>query len=233
MALSFIFKFILSYVEQIFIMTVTTGKNQDHYSFKTFILACKKSRVGIAIDSTNLHHFDVLQKLVYNVFRLFEYGSSLSLLPFGSQTDDSLAGFRSYPDLPLLQMVCQLMGYRGIKGRKTGAALKRMTSIFGGAAAGSEKQLLFLFITGKSEDDVIEPARNLVKKGVSIFAIGIGDSVDANELKTISRYYLTTKWRGLVTSLVKVQNTVIKGMFIVLFSPKILRGRGTDCTDEI
>ena len=114
-------------------------------------------------------------------------------------------------------MACQSMGYRGAKGRKTGAALKRMKTIFGEAAAGGEKQLLFLLITGKSEDDVIEPARSLVQKGVSIFALGIGGSVDANELKTISRYYLTAKWRELVTSLVKVQNTVIKGTFIALF----------------
>lgn len=106
------------------------------------------------------------------------------------------------------------MDYRGAKGRKTGAALKEMAGIFGGAGGGDGKQLLFLLITGKSEDDVIGPARNLVQKGISIFAIGIGVSVDTNELKTISRYYLTTKWRGLVTSLVKVQNTVIKGIVL-------------------
>ena len=167
--------------------------------------------MAIAIDSTNLHHFDVLQKLVYNMYRLFERGTSMSVITFGGQTDDSLKQFRAYDDFTVLQMACQSISYRKSKGRKTGAALKHVTSIFEGASAGGEKQLLFLLITGKSEDDVIGPARSLVQKGVSIFAIGIGSSVDSNELKTISRYYLTTKWRGLVSAMVKVQNTVIKG----------------------
>ena len=138
-------------------------------------------------------------------------GTSVSIVTYAGATDSSLQAFRVHQDLTVLQMACQSMTYKGAKGRKTGAALKQMAGIFGGAAAGGEKQLLFLLITGKSDDDVIGPARSLVQKGISIFAVGIGDSVDSNELKTISRYYLTTKWRGLVTSLVKVQNTVLKG----------------------
>ena len=168
--------------------------------------------MAFAIDSTNLHHYDVLQKFAYNLYLLFERGTRLSVTTYGGQTEDTLKEFRAYDDLTVFQLACQSMGYHGAKGRKTGGALKHMTSIFEGAAAGDEKQLLFLLITGKSEDDVIGPARSLVQKGVSIFAIGIGDSVDANELKTISRYYLTTKWKGLVTALVKIQNTIIKGI---------------------
>ena len=175
-----------------------------------YVIACKKAKIAFLVDSTNLHHFDVLQKQVYNMYRLFEAGTSVSIVTYGGSTDESLISFRSYQDLTVLQMACQSMGYQGTKGRKTGAALTKMASVFGGASGGV-KQLLFLLITGKSDDDVVGPARNLVQKGVSIFAVGIGGSVDSNELKTISRYYLTTKWRGLVTSLVKIQNTVIKG----------------------
>lgn len=151
-------------------------------------------------------------------------GTSASIITYGGAVDDSLKMFRSYQDLLALQLTCQSMSYRGAKGRKTGAALKQVADIFGGASGGEgEKHLLFLVITGKSEDDVIGPARNLVQKGISIFAIGVGDSVDKNELKTISRYYLTTKWRGLVTSLVKVQNTIIKGdVFLLMILCKSL-----------
>ena len=178
------------------------------------------------VDATNLHHFDVLQKLTYNIYRLFEGGASVSIVTYAGAIDGSLKDFRAYQDLTVLQMGCQSMSYHGAKGRKTGAALKQMAGIFGGAS-GSDKQLLFLMITGKSDDDVIAPARSLVQKGVSIFALGIGDSVDTNELKTISRYYLTTKWRGLVTSLVKVQNTIIKGMCISKLSQGLFKGVGS------
>ena len=110
----------------------------------------------------------------------------------------------------MFQISCQSVSYTGAAGRKTGAALTEMGTTFQ-SASGSGKKLLFLLITGKSDDDVVGPAKKLVDSEVSIFAVGIGSSVDTNELKTISRYYLQSKWRGLVSAMVKIQNSVIKG----------------------
>ncbi len=179
-------------------------------SFCSFFLVCKKATIAFLIDATNQHHFDVMIKFVYNIYNLFEVGTSVSIITYGGETDKSLLKFRTYEDSSVFQLSCQAISYKGAKGRKTGAALAEMVSIFM-SAKGPGKQLLFLLTTGKSEDDVVSPAKSLVQKGLSIFAVGIGKSVDSNELKMISRYYLTAKWRALVTSLVKIQNSVLKG----------------------
>eukprot|EP00794_Sanderia_malayensis_P016668 gene16668-18360_t len=172
--------------------------------------ACKKSTIGFLVDSSNQHHFDVMQKFVYNIYSLFEIGTSVSIITYGGETDKSLQKFRKYQDSTVFQLSCQAISYKGAKGRKTGAALTELAGVFGSASGAEGKQLVFLLTTGKSDDDVVGPAKSLVQKGMSIFAIGIGSSVDTNELKMISRYYLTAKWRALVTSLVKVQNSAMK-----------------------
>lgn len=64
------------------------------------------------------------------------------------------------------------MTYRGDAGRKIGASLATAVGIIGKAPAG--KKVLFLFATGPSDDDVTGPAKAMVNKGVSIFALGIG-----------------------------------------------------------
>ena len=115
------------------------------------------------------------------------------------------------------QTACSSIFYSGSKGRKTGGALIAFDKAF--ESHGAEKKLLFLITTGKSDDDVATPAKALVGRGVSIFAIGIGDKITSNELKTVSRYFLNTKWKGLLTSMMKIQNSVIKG---IQFIKKVL-----------
>lgn len=108
-----------------------------------------------------------------------------------------------------MQTACSAISYSGDKGRKTGSAISSFEEIFNSAPGG--KKILFLLTTGKSDDDVATPAKKLVSKGISIFALGIGKDIKNSELKTISRYFLTTKWKGLLTSMVKIQNSLVKG----------------------
>ena len=104
------------------------------------------------------------------------------------------------------------MDYRGAPGRNTGAGLAAALAALKGAPG---KKVCFLFSTGKSTDDVSAPAKAMVKSGISIFAIGIGKGASQPEMKTISRYYLVSlKWKDLLFSLVKVQNSLKKGDFI-------------------
>lgn len=110
------------------------------------------------------------------------------------------------------QTACAAISYKGgVKQRKTGEALREYIKYFNEASA-VNKKVLFVLTTAKADDDVTEPAKMLVNKGVSIFAIGIGKNVQPTDLKSISRYFLVTKWRGLLTSMVKIQNSLIKGM---------------------
>lgn len=67
------------------------------------------------------------------------------------------------------------MTYKGADGRKIGASLASAIGPISKAPGG--KKILFLFATGPSDDDVTGPAKAMVNKGVSIFAIGIGKDV--------------------------------------------------------
>ena len=108
------------------------------------------------------------------------------------------------------------MDYRGPPGRNTGAGLAAALAALKGAPG---KKICFLFSGGKSTDDVSAPAKAMVKSGISIFAIGIGKGASQSEMKTISRYYLVSrKWNGLLFAIVKIQNSLKKGMIFVCVS---------------
>ena len=46
------------------------------------------------IDATNKNHFDVLQKLTYNIYKLFAMGTSVSIITFGGGVDMRLGMYR-------------------------------------------------------------------------------------------------------------------------------------------
>ena len=119
--------------------------------------------------------------------------------------------YRTFSDGTAFQAFVSAIDYRGPKKRNTGAALAAALSVMKGAQGGGKK-LCFLLSTGKSNDDVSGPAKAIVKSGVSIFALGIGRFASRSEMKIISRYYLVTKWKGLLTAMVKVANSLKRGM---------------------
>lgn len=153
----------------------------------------------------------------------------ITLLIFSCQnfSDISHAFYRSFSDGTAFQAFVSAMDYRGPKGRNTGGALAAALSVMKGAQGGGKK-ICFLFSTGKSTDDVSGPAKAIVKSGVSIFALGIGKFASRSEMKTISRYYLVTKWKGLLTAMVKVSNSLKRGMIANFSHDVIFRKTGSN-----
>lgn len=86
--------------------------------------------------------------------------------------------FRTFTDVTAFQTYLSAMTYKGAPGRKIGGALIAAMGSVGKAPGG--KKILFVFATGKSEDDVAGPAKAIVNKGVSIFALGIGKDAQRN-----------------------------------------------------
>lgn len=62
-------------------------------------LVVNRASVGFLIDGTNTHHFDVLQKLVFNTFKLFGSGSAAAIMTYGAEINKDLAMFKLVPFL--------------------------------------------------------------------------------------------------------------------------------------
>ncbi|XP_065674605.1 uncharacterized protein LOC100200905 isoform X5 [Hydra vulgaris] len=165
------------------------------------------AEVGFLIDSTINVHFDLLQKFTYNIFKLFAKNSTAAIVTYGGAVDQSLGIFRQYTDNYALQAACSAIFYKGEAGRRIGSALSSFHKIFSRVVG---KKILFLITMGKSEDDVKNSAKQLALSGVSIFTIGIGEEVEKNELKSISRFYLATDWNNLITVVASIQNSLTK-----------------------
>ena len=58
-------------------------------------------------------------------------------------------------------------------------------NVFDISARPGGRQVLMVLAAGKSDDDTKMPSRALRDKGVNIFAVGIGNNVDVNQLRDI------------------------------------------------
>ena len=58
-------------------------------------------------------------------------------------------------------------------------------NVFDITARPGGRQVLMVLAAGKSDDDTKMPSRALRDKGVNIFAVGIGNNVDVNQLRDI------------------------------------------------
>ncbi|XP_066921740.1 uncharacterized protein [Clytia hemisphaerica] len=163
----------------------------------------------ILLDGTNRQHFDILEKLCFNVYRMFGAGSYISVVTYGATQDKTLSEFRTYADGTALQNALSGLSYKGPSGSKIGAALTYASRLVMKAPRVGRK-ICFLVATQPSEDPVAEPAKTLVKSGVSVFAIGIGARMKSSELRQISSYFLVSRWQTLLRSVMKIQNTMIK-----------------------
>ncbi|XP_066921742.1 uncharacterized protein [Clytia hemisphaerica] len=182
------------------------------WQWKTFGVSFRygivsKASIIFLVDGNNKNHFDVMQKLAYNIYKFFSIGTSVSVITYGGSINKKLAKLKTFSDGTAFQAFISAMDYRGVGGRNTGQALAAALTVMKGAPG---KKICFLFSTGKSTDDVAAPAKAMVKSGVSIFALGIGKGAVRAEMKTISRYYLVIKWRGLLEAMVKIQNSLKK-----------------------
>ncbi|EDO50079.1 predicted protein, partial [Nematostella vectensis] len=73
-------------------------------------------------------------------------------------------------------------------GTSTGRALRLASSRLFRRYGRKRRKVLMLITDGKSSDDVLKPSKALKRKGVQIFAVGVGMSVSRNELILIASH---------------------------------------------
>ena len=73
-------------------------------------------------------------------------------------------------------------------GTRTGRAISRMVKAFQGGFGGrSDADKIGIVITdGKSKDSVAGPVRKAGRKGITLYGIGIGRSIDRSEIRSIT-----------------------------------------------
>ena len=59
-----------------------------------YILVVSKASIIFLIDGSSKNHFDVLQKLSYNIYKLFSLGASVGVITYGGVPDKKLAKLR-------------------------------------------------------------------------------------------------------------------------------------------
>ena len=62
--------------------------------FSVYILVVSKASILFLIDGSSKNHFDVLQKLSYNIYKLFSLGASVGVITYGGVPDKKLAKLR-------------------------------------------------------------------------------------------------------------------------------------------
>ena len=67
--------------------------------------------IVIVIDGTNRQHLDILQRLTFNIVRLFGRETYVSFVVFGGTVDPTFAVWKTYVGLGPLQFACSSLRY--------------------------------------------------------------------------------------------------------------------------
>jgi len=70
-----------------------TGDKRCLYLIFIFSVVSKASIVFV-VDGTNRNHFDVIQKLCYNIYKLFAQGTSAAIITYGGTANKKLGKFK-------------------------------------------------------------------------------------------------------------------------------------------
>ena len=67
--------------------------------------------IVIVIDGTNRQHLDILQRLTFNIVRLFGRETYVSFVVFGGTVDPTFAVWKTYVGLGPLQLACSSLRF--------------------------------------------------------------------------------------------------------------------------
>ncbi|KAL8165473.1 UNVERIFIED_CONTAM: hypothetical protein K2H54_045761 [Gekko kuhli] len=109
------------------------------------------------------------------------------------------------------------------RGTETGKALKDMKALFKKAARDAVPKYLILITDGESEDDVIEPAAELRKEGIGIYAIGVRNA-SKEQLDQITGKKNQTFFVNEFDSLKRIKLDVVRE----ICSPKVCQDSKAD-----
>ncbi|XP_069000928.1 collagen alpha-1(XXI) chain isoform X2 [Embiotoca jacksoni] len=141
-------------------------------------------------------NFELVKRWVVNITTSFNIGQKFTQVGVVQYSDDTvleipLGKYSSNKDLIKAMESIEYMGGN----TKTGAAIKFATDkLFGLSERGPSgvSRIAVVLTDGKSQDEVVKAAEEARKKGVILFAIGVGSATEAAELKDIANKPFST-----------------------------------------
>ena len=76
-----------------------------------FFVGLKPANIIFLVDGTNQNHFDVIQKTVYNLHRLFARTSTVAFFTFGGALDSRFASWKVYEGVSVLVSAANALRY--------------------------------------------------------------------------------------------------------------------------
>ena len=145
--------------------------------------------LGFLIDgSKNVHEGDFMQFLdivryVYDAFPISPEDVQVGLGVIASPPE-IIFGFEKYLDKPSLNMAVHSVQYPGsLQNINIGQSLTTVRELlFSKGSRKGARQVLVVLVSGKSQDDIVEPARRLRDNGISIFCFSVGNNIAMHEL---------------------------------------------------
>ena len=103
-------------------------------------------------------------------------------------------------------------------GTKTGLAMSYAQRTLFRSRRGKRKRLMIVMTDGRSQDRVSRPARALKRRGVEIFAVGIGKRYNIRQLFQIAsskRHVYTAGFRNLASIVRVIKTKACSGILLV------------------
>lgn len=140
-------------------------------------------------------NFDIVKKWLVNITTNFKIGTKFTQVGVVQYSDDPvleipLGKYSSSTDLIKAMQSIEYMGGN----TRTGTAIKFATdNLFGLSERQSGISRIAVVLTdGKSQDEVLKAAEAARKKGVIVFAIGVGSETEEVELRDIANKPFST-----------------------------------------
>lgn len=160
-----------------------------------------------------------MQNFISKIIGILEVGKDKYRIGLAQYSDQGHTEFLFSTHKTQNEMVTHIHEHLVLRGgsRKTGQGLRFLHRTFFQEAAGSRllqgvPQYVVVITSGKSEDEVLEPAQALRKRGVGIVSLGLQD-FDRMELEGIGPVVLVSDLQGEdgVRQLMQDMNLLIQG----------------------
>lgn len=152
-------------------------------------------------------------KSVAGSFIISRRGTHVGVVVFSNRAQPVFQFNTYYTRRGVMRAVQRIPYIRG--GTRAGLAIRRaQTYLFKPHSHPGRKKVLIVLTDGISYDDVIVPSRRLRRKGVSIYALGLGLKYSRRQLGKIAgtpRHVFTSKFATLNTAARKIISRICSG----------------------
>ncbi|XP_066547409.1 collagen alpha-6(VI) chain isoform X2 [Amia ocellicauda] len=172
------------------IIEISFAVPQLTYVIKEGCVDTEEADIYFLIDhSGSIEHTDFLDmkkfiKEMIDMFRIEQQGVRIGVVKYSDTPTLEFKLTQYYDKKALRRAVDNVLQLGG--GTRTGDALKSMSALFSEAKdsrSDTVPQILISITDGKSQDEVLQAAKNLRAEGITIYAIGVGNADEAELLE--------------------------------------------------